>query len=237
MAFWKKKSEEEQEHSNPSSNEVSASNSPQAEKSLGSKAGEPTVLSGADSTESNAAKSNAAGSGATASKPGEVPATSRHSSSDPIENRFGVVRSALGPGTVIQGKLSFDTPVRIDGKLTGDIFSSQALIVGDEGEIDATVEVATLIVMGKVSGKIKATERVELWAGGFLSGEITTPVFMMEDTAVFNGKCAMGASAGKVAKSSTKSESQGGAEKDQKEENRAADGGKEDESHKEIRVH
>ena len=42
-----------------------------------------------------------------------------------LSEKYGKVRSALGPGTVIQGRLSFDTPVRIDGTLSGDISSSE----------------------------------------------------------------------------------------------------------------
>jgi cytoskeletal protein CcmA (bactofilin family) len=116
------------------------------------------------------------------------------SSAEPknLEDRFGKLRSALGPGTVIQGKLSFDTPVRIDGKLSGEIFSSRELIVGDMGEIDAVVEVASLIVQGKVRGNIKATERIELWAGGSIDGDIEAPVVVMEETARFTGNCKMG---------------------------------------------
>jgi len=105
--------------------------------------------------------------------------------------RFGKVRSALGPGTVIQGKLSFDTPVRIDGKLSGEIFSSKALIVGPQGWINAQIEVAALIVMGTVKGNVKATERVELFPGGKLDGDVSTPAFVMSDGSVFNGGCKM----------------------------------------------
>ncbi|NMC62498.1 MAG: polymer-forming cytoskeletal protein, partial [SAR324 cluster bacterium] len=82
--------------------------------------------------------------------------------------RFGQVRSALGTGTVIQGKLTFDTPVRIDGKLSGEIFSTAALIVGREGVIDASVDVTTLIVLGAIKGPIRASERAEVYSGGSL---------------------------------------------------------------------
>ena len=106
-------------------------------------------------------------------------------------DRFGKLRSALGNGTVIQGRLTFDTPVRIDGKLTGEIFSSAALIVGPSGVVDATVEVSTLIVLGSVKGVVKATDRVEVYAGGTLEGSVVTPVFIMERGCTFSGDCKM----------------------------------------------
>lgn len=101
------------------------------------------------------------------------------------------VRSALGPGTVIQGKLSFDATVSIDGKLTGEIFSSKTLIVGTSGVVDATIEVAELIVRGVVKGSIKASERIEIKDGGQLIGDIITPALVMQDGCLFSGNCSM----------------------------------------------
>lgn len=110
---------------------------------------------------------------------------------DTPQNRFDKVRSALGPGTVIQGKLSFDTPVRIDGKLAGEVFSSDTLIVGPSGSIDAQIDAAHLVVMGVVRGTIKVSGKIELLAGGRIESDINTPVFTVEQGAVFNGRCSM----------------------------------------------
>jgi cytoskeletal protein CcmA (bactofilin family) len=109
-----------------------------------------------------------------------------------LAKRFGSVRAVLGPGTVIEGKLSFDNHVRIDGQLRGEIFSSKALIVGPGGNVDARIEVAALIVLGEVRGSILAHDRVEVYAPARLGGEVRTPVFVVEEGAVFNGKCQMG---------------------------------------------
>lgn len=106
-------------------------------------------------------------------------------------SRFGKTRSALGAGTVIQGKLSFDTPVRIDGKLSGELYSSRALIVGPTGQIDAQLEVQTLIVLGSLKGVVRASERIEILGGGVLEGEITTPVLVIQDGCKFSGGCKM----------------------------------------------
>ena len=102
------------------------------------------------------------------------------------------VRSALGPGTVIQGKLSFDAPVSIDGKLGGEVFSSKALLVGKTGIVDAKVDVASLIVFGRVRGTVSAAERVEIRAGAVVEAEIVTPILVVEEGGVFNGSCQRG---------------------------------------------
>lgn len=105
--------------------------------------------------------------------------------------RFGKARSALGPGTVIQGKLTFDTPVRIDGTLTGEVFSSKALYIGPSGKIDARIEAASLVILGSVKGNIKATEKIEILGSGNLEGQVSTPSLMIEAGCTFNGECSM----------------------------------------------
>ena len=109
--------------------------------------------------------------------------------------RYGKIRSALGPGTVIQGKLSFDTPVRIDGKLSGEVFSTNVLIIGESGSVEAEIDASSLIIMGKVRGHIRVAERVEIHPGGSVDGDIDAPCFVVHEGASFNGKCAMGSAA------------------------------------------
>jgi cytoskeletal protein CcmA (bactofilin family) len=116
---------------------------------------------------------------------------SPNSIEDQLQDRFGKIRSALGPGTVIQGKLSFDTPVRIDGRLSGEIFSSKALIIGGAGLVDAQIEGSVLIIQGTVKGNVRVSERVELLAGARLEGDVQTPVFVIEEGALFAGNCTM----------------------------------------------
>lgn len=106
---------------------------------------------------------------------------------DQLLQRFGKVRSALSEGTVVNGKLSFDATVRIDGRLKGEIFSSKTLIVGAGGEVDADITVASLIVFGAVKGMVKASDRVELLAGANLEGEVISPVLVVAEGANFNG--------------------------------------------------
>jgi cytoskeletal protein CcmA (bactofilin family) len=110
---------------------------------------------------------------------------------DVIGRRFGKPRSALGPGTVIQGKLSFDTVVIIDGKLGGEVYSSETLIVGKHGSVNAQVRVKHLVVAGAVSGNITATESIELLRGGRIDGDFIAKRLIIEEGAAASQKSAM----------------------------------------------
>lgn len=112
---------------------------------------------------------------------------------DPIEEeimrRFGRIRTALGSGTVIQGKLSFDSPVRIDGKLSGDIFSSEILLIGKDAEVSAEVEADTVVVLGRLKGNVKARSRIEIFPGAKVEANLSAPSLVMQEGALLFGKC------------------------------------------------
>lgn len=177
MSFWTKKSKEEE-------GQVTSTTLP-APAVLGSNGLSPSSNSNSTTTNLSVGKLSAGDADL------EVGSNKKINPEDVITERFGgKLRSVLGPGTVIQGKLSFDTPVRIDGKLGGEVFSTKALIVGPTGVVDARLEVASLIVMGKVNGSVKATEKIEVFAGGVLSADIQTASLVI-DNGIFNGVCKM----------------------------------------------
>lgn len=101
------------------------------------------------------------------------------------------VRTALGPGTLIDGKFSFDSPVRIDGDLSGEVSSTSALIVGEEASVKADIQVGSLIVFGQVSGKVDVRDLVEIRAGGRIEADIRAERVVIEHGGYFNGYCHM----------------------------------------------
>lgn len=107
------------------------------------------------------------------------------------------IRCALGVGTMVNGKLSFDTSVQIDGKMKGELFTSKTLVVGKTGLIEASVDAACLIVSGTMRGKLRVTERLELKAGAVVEGEVQAACIIMEDGATLNASVAMGLGSGK----------------------------------------
>ena len=107
----------------------------------------------------------------------------------PIEKKE--IKAFLGPGSQFEGKLMFDEVVRLDGTFRGEVNSSDTLIVGDAADIQAEVNVGTLILSGRFKGNIKATSRVELRAPARIEGNIETPVLVMEEGVVMNSSVTM----------------------------------------------
>src|SRR5215470_15465122 len=74
----------------------------------------------------------------------------------------GGLTAFIDQGSEFEGKLSFKDTVRIDGRFRGEISSENTLIVGESGEIHATIRSNTVVVSGLVDGDIHAARKVIL---------------------------------------------------------------------------
>jgi len=101
------------------------------------------------------------------------------------------VTTLLGKGSEFEGKLSFEGTVRVDGKLTGEIFTDDVLIVGEGAEVNAEVTVGGIVVQGIVRGNITAKRSVEIHSPGKVKGNINTPSLFIEKGVFFDGHCQM----------------------------------------------
>ena len=72
----------------------------------------------------------------------------------------GGLTAFIDQGSEFEGKLSFRDTVRIDGKFCGEITSENTLIVGESGEIEATILSNTIAVSGHVTGNVVAKTKV-----------------------------------------------------------------------------
>lgn len=110
------------------------------------------------------------------------------------------VQAHLGKGSRIEGKLTFEGSVKIDGHVEGEIQAQQSVIVGETAVINAQISADTIIVKGKVTGDITARKQVELRGPAKLTGNITTPSLVIHEGVVFEGHCSMGGAESKVEK-------------------------------------
>lgn len=105
---------------------------------------------------------------------------------------LGEIQALLGRGTAFEGLLTFEGRVRIDGKLTGLVRSEGILILGDGAEVEADVEVGTLIVRGGVlRGNVTALQLIEIHAEGTVKGDIAAPTIDIDKGCVFEGQVKM----------------------------------------------
>ena len=104
----------------------------------------------------------------------------------------GILSGYVGNGTILTGEATFKAMLRVDGQLSGSVTSeSGTLIVGNNGQVDADIEVAIATIHGTVNGDIVASQRLELGRAAKVNGNIQTPSLVIEQGAVFEGSCRM----------------------------------------------
>src|SRR5262245_30840330 len=101
------------------------------------------------------------------------------------------INTLLGRGSEFEGKLTFEGTVRVDGKLSGEVFSDDVLVVGEGAEVHAEIDIGEIIIQGMVIGNVRAKRAVEIHAPGKVRGDITTPSLQIDKGAMFEGKCYM----------------------------------------------
>jgi cytoskeletal protein CcmA (bactofilin family) len=85
---------------------------------------------------------------------------------------------------------TFEGLLRVDGYVTGFLRSlTGTLIIGESGEVESDIIVATAIIDGLLRGNIRATERVELGSHARVFGNIESPALSIQPGAVFEGQC------------------------------------------------
>ncbi|MDP9120244.1 MAG: polymer-forming cytoskeletal protein [Acidobacteriota bacterium] len=103
----------------------------------------------------------------------------------------GDLNGFLDRGSHLHGELRFDAHFRVHGKLTGTVVSDGELVVGDGGEVDGEIRVGQVLVSGTVRGTITASRRIQIAATGKMFADLDTPSLIIEDGALFEGRCAM----------------------------------------------
>jgi cytoskeletal protein CcmA (bactofilin family) len=97
----------------------------------------------------------------------------------------------IDEASTIEGKYTFSGTVMMNGKLTGEIWSNDTLIIGEKGVVHASVRAGIVLISGEVRGNIVATDRVELRGTARVFGDVEAAVIVVEEGVLFEGHCRM----------------------------------------------
>ena len=74
----------------------------------------------------------------------------------------------------------------------GEIRSPDTLVIGDGADVDAQIDVATVIIKGGVvQGNVRAARAIELYVPARVSGTLHSPEIFMDKGVQFSGTCTM----------------------------------------------
>ncbi|MGO9084220.1 MAG: bactofilin family protein [Candidatus Sulfotelmatobacter sp.] len=99
-----------------------------------------------------------------------------------------VDQATIGRTLVIKGEITGSEALYIDGRVEGKIIMPESRVtIGRNGKVDASIQARELVIMGKVTGNIECTDRVDIRAEGAVSGDISTVRITVEDGAALKG--------------------------------------------------
>jgi cytoskeletal protein CcmA (bactofilin family) len=98
----------------------------------------------------------------------------------------------IGKSITISGDLTGEEDLVIEGKVEGKVtLPNSQLTVGANGAIKAEVQAKSVVVIGRVAGNVRGTERVEIQATGVVEGDVIAPRLIVAEGAVVNGSIQM----------------------------------------------
>jgi cytoskeletal protein CcmA (bactofilin family) len=106
-------------------------------------------------------------------------------------NPTAALNALLGAGSVFEGKLHFEGQVRIDGTFTGEITTTDLLIIGEGAKVSATINCGSVEIKGDINGNVNASDSIVLRATARVQADIYAPSLVMDKGAVFEGNSRM----------------------------------------------
>jgi cytoskeletal protein CcmA (bactofilin family) len=99
-----------------------------------------------------------------------------------------VDQATIGRTLFIKGEVSGSEALYIDGRIEGKInMPDSRVTIGRNGKVDASIQAREVVVMGKVTGNIECSDRVDIRAEGSVAGDISTVRISVEDGAALKG--------------------------------------------------
>lgn len=99
----------------------------------------------------------------------------------------------IGKGTVIEGNIDTVGNISVDGKLIGNLKTKSKINLGQTADIDGNVYAQNAEIAGHIKGVLEVTELLILKPTSVIDGDIVTNKLKVEEGAVINGSCKMGA--------------------------------------------
>lgn len=97
----------------------------------------------------------------------------------------------IGQGTTIKGTIETEGDLRIEGHFEGTLHSKAKVVLGETARVEGDLTCQNADISGKLSGTLRVSGTCQLKSKSNVEAELTTQKLVVEDGAVFNGRCEM----------------------------------------------
>lgn len=101
------------------------------------------------------------------------------------------IDTLIGGNTQMEGNLTSEKDVRVDGVLKGDINSQSKVIIGERASVVGDIYAHNVMIYGVVRGNIKGEGVLAIMESGELHGDIEVKSIVIREGGVFCGKSTM----------------------------------------------
>jgi cytoskeletal protein CcmA (bactofilin family) len=102
-----------------------------------------------------------------------------------------MANTIIGSSITIDGEISGDEDLVIQGTVKGKISLKESLYVEGSGVVEADIDTQNVEIAGRVTGNILASDKVELKTDCRVVGDIKAPRILIADGASFKGNVDM----------------------------------------------
>jgi cytoskeletal protein CcmA (bactofilin family) len=101
------------------------------------------------------------------------------------------IDTIIGKNTTIEGNIKSQGTMRIDGNVTGKIEVQGSMIIGDNSKIEADIKADNISISGEITGNLTVKNQVQITSNGKVYGDIEVQNLIIDEGAIFEGKCKM----------------------------------------------
>lgn len=110
------------------------------------------------------------------------------------------ISTIIGMKAECDGDFKAEGSIRIDGTVNGGVTVTDTVIVGASGCVNGDINAKKVIIGGEVYGNLNVPDKVELTSTARVIGDITTNCLVIDEQAIFQGRCNMNQDADKRTK-------------------------------------
>ncbi|WP_371860558.1 bactofilin family protein [Paenibacillus chibensis] len=108
------------------------------------------------------------------------------------KNSYMPTDSLIGRGTEVEGALSCEANVRVEGKFNGVIESRACVTIGEHAEARSDISAREVIIAGKVYGDVQADGKLTITSTGQMFGDVlAASSLVIAEGGILNGSSKM----------------------------------------------
>lgn len=111
--------------------------------------------------------------------------------------------NSLVKGTKVEGTVSSESDIRIDGTIIGTLTCKAKVIIGPSGVVEGDVKCENAVIEGRFEGNLDVAQLLTIKEAAVVNGDVKTNKLLVQSGAVFNVSCRMGSGHSNAGKAPT----------------------------------